>query len=172
MGHSLQVNANRSPYLSEHSSPANLCVLSGSPNRNTSDGGTMTTLTGWKEISTFLRRGVRTVQRWESLGLPIRRIKGGRSGPVFAFAEELEAWEKATPTRFLDLIVDLKARVESLEITITSLKQQLNNEKGQSSLHNQSAARTSRGADRARSLHSAIHRVRTVSSAPERVAEK
>lgn len=167
MGHSLQVNANRSSHLSEHSSPSNLCVLKRSLDRNTSNGGTMTTLTGWKEISTFLRRGVRTVQRWESLGLPIRRIKGGRSGPVFAFAEELEAWEKATPTRFLDLIVDLKARVESLEIKITSLKQQLN-EKRQSSLQNQSAARASRGADRARSLRSAIHRVRTVSSAPER----
>jgi hypothetical protein len=117
----------------------------------------MKVLTGWKEISTFLRRGVRTAQRWESLGLPIRRVKGGRSSPVFAFAEELDAWEKATPTRVVDVMVDLKARLESLEIEMTSLKQQLNNEKQQSSLQNQSAARASGGADRVRWLRSAIH---------------
>ena len=116
----------------------------------------MRTLTGWKEISTFLRRGVRTVQRWESLGLPIHRIKGGRSSPVFAFAEELDAWEKATPTRVLDVMVDLKVKVESLEIEVNSLKQQLKNERQQSSLQNQNAARASRGTDRARSLRSAI----------------
>lgn len=116
----------------------------------------MRTLTGWKEISTFLRRGVRTVQRWESLGLPIRRIKGGRLSSVFAFAEELDAWEKASPTRFLDVMADLKAKVQSLEIEVTSLKQQLKYERQRSSLQNESAVRASRGADRARSLRSAI----------------
>lgn len=96
------------------------------------------------------------MQRWESLGLPIHRIKGGRSSPVFAFAEELDAWEKGTPTRFLDVMVDLKAKVESLEIEVTSLKQQLKNQRRQSSLQNQNVARASRGADRGRSLRSAI----------------
>ena len=124
-------------------------------NRNTHNCGTMRTLTGWKEIATFLRRGVRTIQRWESLGLPVHRTKGGRSSPVFAFAEELDAWEKATPTRFSNAVADLKAKVESLEIKVTSLRQQLKYERQRSSLQDQSAV-TRRGADRARVLRPAI----------------
>jgi hypothetical protein len=96
------------------------------------------------------------VQRWESLGLPVHRIKGGRLSPVFAFAEELDAWEKATPTRFLDVMANLKAKVECLEIEMSFLKLQLKNERQRSSLQNQSAVRASRGADKGRSLRSAI----------------
>jgi hypothetical protein len=82
-------------------------------------------LSGWKEISTYLRSGVRTAQRWETIGLPVRRIGVGQIRPVFAFAEELDAWEKAAPTHFLDVIADLKAKIYSLEVELTSLKQQL-----------------------------------------------
>ncbi len=52
-------------------------------------------LNGWKEIAAHLGKGVRTVQRWEKeFGLPVRRL--GRSGSeiVFAFAEELDAWQR------------------------------------------------------------------------------
>ena len=96
------------------------------------------------------------MQRWESLGLPVRRIKGGRCSSVFALAEELDAWEKATPTRYLDVMADLKAKVESLENEVTSLKQQLKYERQRSSPQNQSAAGASRGADRTRLLRSEI----------------
>jgi hypothetical protein len=44
-------------------------------------------LEGWKEIATYLRRGVRTVQRWERDGLPVRRH--GTGGAVYAFKPEL-----------------------------------------------------------------------------------
>ena len=125
-------------------------------NRNTSDSSTMKSLTGWKEISTYLRRGVRTVQRWESLGLPVHRIKGGRTSPVFAFAEELDAWAKATPTGFLDVMANLKAKVEFLEIEIGSLRLQLKNERQRSSLKNQNDVRASRAATRARLLRSVV----------------
>jgi hypothetical protein len=84
-------------------------------------------LTGWKEISTYLRLSVRTAQRYESIGLPVRRIGVGPRRPVIAFAEELDAWEKAAPTHFFDVIADLKAKVYSLEIELTSLKHQLEN---------------------------------------------
>lgn len=49
-------------------------------------------LTGWKEISTHLRYGVRTVQRWERSGLPVRRVNGTRRSPVVADSDELDAW--------------------------------------------------------------------------------
>jgi hypothetical protein len=49
-------------------------------------------LNTWKEIASYLSRGVRTVQRWElSYGLPVRR-SGNETGSVFAFADELDAW--------------------------------------------------------------------------------
>jgi len=44
----------------------------------------------WKEIAAYLKRGVRTVQRWERIaGLPVRRIPSTR-GAVYAFREELD----------------------------------------------------------------------------------
>lgn len=49
-------------------------------------------LTGWKEISHYLRYGVRTVQRWELNGLPVKRINNSPRSPVVADSEELDAW--------------------------------------------------------------------------------
>jgi hypothetical protein len=49
-------------------------------------------LNSWKEIATYMDRGVRTVQRWENEGLPIRRLGVGKRAPVFAFAAELDHW--------------------------------------------------------------------------------
>lgn len=50
-------------------------------------------LDSWKEIASYLRKDVRTVQRWEkSLGLPVRRLAQGKLGAVFAYKHELDAW--------------------------------------------------------------------------------
>jgi hypothetical protein len=50
-------------------------------------------LDSWKEIAAYLKRGVRTIQRWEQTdGLPIRRLGQDRAGPVFAYRAELDAW--------------------------------------------------------------------------------
>lgn len=49
-------------------------------------------LTGWKEISSYLRYGVRTVQRWERNRLPVKRINNTPRSPVVADSEELDAW--------------------------------------------------------------------------------
>ncbi len=50
-------------------------------------------LNSWKEIATFLHRGVRTVQRWErELELPVHRIGNGNRSPVFAFTAEIQLW--------------------------------------------------------------------------------
>jgi Tol biopolymer transport system component len=50
-------------------------------------------LDSWKEIAGYLKRGVRTVQRWErSSGLPIHRLELDRPGLVFAYKPELDAW--------------------------------------------------------------------------------
>src|SRR5271165_249986 len=50
-------------------------------------------LDSWKEIAVFLRRGVRTVQRWEKQeGLPVHRHQHARLGSVFAFRGEVQSW--------------------------------------------------------------------------------
>ncbi len=50
-------------------------------------------LDSWKEIAAYLRREVRTVQRWEKTeGLPVHRHMHEKQGSVYAFKSELEAW--------------------------------------------------------------------------------
>ena len=52
-----------------------------------------TILNSWKEISAYLGRGVRTIQRWERYnGLPIRRIGTGVRAPVYALSDEIDQW--------------------------------------------------------------------------------
>ena len=52
-------------------------------------------LEAWKDIAAYMRRDVRTVQRWEKLlELPIHRLKDSRTGSVFAYKGELHAWRK------------------------------------------------------------------------------
>ena len=47
-------------------------------------------LDSWKEISLFLKRGIRTVQRWEATeGLPVHRHQHLKRGTVFAFPSEI-----------------------------------------------------------------------------------
>lgn len=50
-------------------------------------------LNSWKEIATYLGRGVRTVQRWErDLDLPVRRPRGKQRSAVIAIKEDLDLW--------------------------------------------------------------------------------
>lgn len=56
-------------------------------------------LSGWKEISSYLRMGVRTVQRYQESGLPVRRPAGKPRGSVIATKTELDAWVAACPIR-------------------------------------------------------------------------
>ena len=60
-------------------------------------------LDSWKEIAVFLKRGVRTVQRWEKQeGLPVHRHQHARLGSVYAFRPEVLAWWESR-RRELDL---------------------------------------------------------------------
>ena len=57
-------------------------------------------LSGWKEIAAYLRKGVRTVQRYERhMRLPVRRPAGKAQGSVLATRAELDAWVRAQPCR-------------------------------------------------------------------------
>jgi hypothetical protein len=73
------------------------------------------TLQSWKEIASELKRGVRTVQRWErELGLPVRRVGTGPRAPVFAFKDELHSWLDTTNSNTNSNMVNHTALLQSL----------------------------------------------------------
>jgi hypothetical protein len=81
-------------------------------------------LNSWKEISTYLGRGVRTVQRWEAeLNLPVHRPRGKSRSAVVAFRQELDEWLQCTPSQsdgkqisndLLDIARDMQALARQL----------------------------------------------------------
>ena len=57
-------------------------------------------LDSWKEIAAYVRRGVRTVRRWETEeGLPVHRHVHRALGSVYAFKSEIDAWRRSGPRR-------------------------------------------------------------------------
>ncbi len=67
-------------------------------------------LDSWKEIAGYLRRGTRTVQRWErDEDLPVHRLQHDKLGSVYAFRSELDAWWSS---RGSDLRDDLPVRAD------------------------------------------------------------
>ncbi|HZU31675.1 MAG TPA: FlgO family outer membrane protein, partial [Candidatus Angelobacter sp.] len=56
-------------------------------------------LDSWKEIAAYLRRDVRTVQRWEKKeGLPVHRHLHDKLGSIYAYRNELTEWFTARQT--------------------------------------------------------------------------
>ncbi len=50
-------------------------------------------LDSWKEIATYLKRGERTVRRWEAQeGLPVHRHLHTKRASVYAFRSEIDVW--------------------------------------------------------------------------------
>jgi hypothetical protein len=52
--------------------------------------GSTERLEGWKDISSYLNRGVRTAQRWKEKGLPVHKHEA--TGTIYALSSELDAW--------------------------------------------------------------------------------
>jgi len=76
-------------------------------------------LDSWKEIASYLRKDVRTVQRWEkSLGLPVRRLAQGKLGAVFAYKHELDAWWQQSQSRLAIEEVKAKGGGDSSELNL------------------------------------------------------
>ncbi len=80
-------------------------------------------LNGWKEVASYLGRGVRTVQRWQQLGLPVHRPQATDRSAVTALTAELDAWVAAGPTR--ESIERMQAELSSLRAENDALRQQL-----------------------------------------------
>lgn len=55
-------------------------------------------LNSWKEIASYLGRGVRTAQRWEhDFAMPVRRPGAKSRCTVAALPEEIDAWLRRAP---------------------------------------------------------------------------
>jgi hypothetical protein len=64
------------------------------------DGSSRRVLHSWKEISSYVGRGVRTIQRYEvDLSFPIHRLSGSARSAVLAFSDEIDYWLASSPTR-------------------------------------------------------------------------
>ena len=60
-------------------------------------------LDSWKEIAAYLKKEVRTVQRWEkNLDLPVRRLAHGKQGSVFAYKSDLDAWWQQSQSKLVE----------------------------------------------------------------------
>src|ERR1700744_5671581 len=56
-------------------------------------------LDSWKEIATYVKRDISTVQRWEKReGMPVHRHLHDKRGSVYAFASELDEWLRSRKT--------------------------------------------------------------------------
>jgi hypothetical protein len=103
-------------------------------------------LTGWKQISRHLGYGIRTAQRWENRGLPVKRVTNGPRSPVVADSEELDAWilrgKDLPPGAPLDLLRNIERARElcaEVERARTALREKMANlRKGMAELRTRS----------------------------------
>lgn len=57
-------------------------------------------LDSWKEIASYVKRDVTTVQRWEKReGMPVHRHVHAKRGSVYALSSELDAWLQSRKVR-------------------------------------------------------------------------
>lgn len=95
-------------------------------------------LWGWKEIGKHLGCSVRTAQRWEAQGLPVRRPLPGKRAHVLAESDQLDQWVRdshsrrnyntersATIERARVLREEVKRARESLHLKMGQLRKEL-----------------------------------------------
>src|SRR5262245_57860701 len=63
------------------------------PSRAETQSAPADRLDSWKEIASYLKRDVRTLQRWEKEeGLPVHRQPHSKQGSVYAYRPEIDGW--------------------------------------------------------------------------------
>jgi tetratricopeptide (TPR) repeat protein len=91
----IQIIAEFSIFYTVSAMMSNLASTSAATQHPNGPGGAIDRLDSWKEIATYLKREVRTVQLWEKKeGLPVHRHFHNQLGTVFAFRSEIERWRQ------------------------------------------------------------------------------
>ena len=68
-------------------------------------------LDSWKDIASYLKRDVSTVQRWEKReGMPVHRHVHDKLGSVYAYPAELDAWSRSRATAVEPVLPTRSAR--------------------------------------------------------------
>jgi hypothetical protein len=76
-------------------------------------------LDSWKEIAAYLKRGERTIRRWEQTeGLPVHRHLHEKGASVYAYAGELDEWVR---TRKAKIPTDTAARPRRFPLAVIVL---------------------------------------------------
>ena len=81
-------------------------------------------LTCWKDIARFFDKGVRTVQRWEALGMPVYRPNGDNCA-VFADPEELRRWAMVRSSLVVTMEAHLARELTSSERRVILLAEDI-----------------------------------------------
>ena len=105
-------------------------------------GGPTVILSGWKEIARYLNSGVRTSQRWETSGLPVRRPVHSKRSPVLAQSEDIDRWlhndalvngnGASDPVRVEQqrLCLEMKRKIQTLQHRVMSLQKEIETMRG------------------------------------------
>ena len=100
---SIRVQTNTPPPNASHRSPESSATLP--PVIRPQAGADRRILNSWKEIASYMGRGVRTVQRYEQVyQLPVRRPARKNRSAVVALSHEIDAWLTSIPTRPLGYV--------------------------------------------------------------------
>src|SRR5512144_982199 len=83
-------------------------------------------LDSWKEIAAYLKRGTRTVQRWEAEeGLPVRRLQHDKLGSVYADKKELDGrWASRRPAEERESLVGAESGASIAVLPFTDMSQE------------------------------------------------
>lgn len=89
-------------------------------------------LNSWKEIATYVGRGIRTVQRWEQeLQLPVRRPRGKHRSAVIALKQDIDLWLRTPhgeervcrPHITAEAHARLRKNTETLQVRIAAVRE-------------------------------------------------
>ena len=76
-------------------------------------------LDSWKEIASYLRRDVRTVQRWEKKeGLPVYRHQHDKLGSVYAYKGELDSWFNTRQAEVAEPLPEAAAKDRKIKLVV------------------------------------------------------
>jgi hypothetical protein len=90
----------RSPAAVECASSRAPLVTHNSTDQGRTDDGRGQRLDSWKEIAAYIKRDVRTAQRWEKQeGLPVHRLLHDERGTAYAYTGEIDKWLDRHPLR-------------------------------------------------------------------------
>jgi hypothetical protein len=82
-------------------------------------------LNGWKEVSNYIERGVRTAQRWEALlGMPVHRPALKDRSAVVAFSDELDRWLARTAPDSQDEVLARGVVLSRIQESLRALNEQ------------------------------------------------